>query len=74
MDLNALRIFARVADLASFTLAAEQLGLSMPALKSAVHRLRRRMAELVREEIRGTVQSPDDVEAELHALFAALRG
>ena len=54
--------------------AAKQLGLSMPAVKSAVHRLRRRMAELVREEIRGTVQSPDDVEGELRALFAALRG
>lgn len=54
--------------------AAERLELSMPALKSAVHRLRRRMAEMVRDEIRETVQSPEDVEAELRALFAALRG
>ncbi len=53
--------------------AAAQLGLSLPALKSTVHRLRQRMGEMVREEIRETVQASADVEVELQALFHALR-
>lgn len=39
MDLNALRIFARVADLASFTLAAEQLGLTKSRVSALVQQL-----------------------------------
>ena len=54
--------------------AAEQLGLSLAALKSAIYRLRQRMGEMVREEIRETVQTNAEVEAELQDLFHALRG
>ncbi len=42
------------------------------AVKMAVSRLRRRYAELLREELAGTVSSPDEIEDELRALLAAL--
>ena len=49
-----------------------RLGLSEGAVKVAVHRLRQRYCELLREEIRQTVSSPEQVEEEIQALFAAL--
>ena len=52
---------------------AAELGMSAEAIKVAVHRLRRRYAELVRAEIAQTVTTPEEVEAELRDLFAALR-
>jgi len=51
---------------------AEACGLSPNALKVAVHRLKRRYRELVREEIAGTLDGPDLIDTELQALFAAL--
>jgi RNA polymerase sigma-70 factor (ECF subfamily) len=45
------------------------LGLSETAVKVAVHRLRRRYRELLREEIAHTVARPEEVEAELRYLF-----
>lgn len=48
------------------------LGVSESAIKVAVHRLRRRMGELVRDEIAQTVATPADVEQELQHLFEAL--
>jgi RNA polymerase sigma factor (sigma-70 family) len=52
----------------------DRLGLSEGAVKVAVHRLRQRYRELLREEIAGTVAKEDDVEEELRHLFAILRG
>lgn len=52
--------------------AAAALGMAEGAVKTAVHRLRRRYRELLREEIGRTVQSPDAVEDEIRDLFAAL--
>jgi len=51
---------------------ADQLGRSEGALKVAVHRLRRRYGELLREEVAGTLDDPAEVEAELAALLEAL--
>jgi RNA polymerase sigma-70 factor (ECF subfamily) len=51
---------------------AESLGSSEAAIKSAVHRMRQRYRQLLREEVAGTVDSADDVEDELRHLFAAL--
>ena len=52
--------------------AAEELGLSEGAVKVAVHRLRQRYRELLREEIGRTVATPEEVDEEIRSLFAAL--
>jgi RNA polymerase sigma-70 factor (ECF subfamily) len=57
----------------SYREVAAELGMTEGAVKVAVHRLRRRYRELVREEISQTVAGPEDVEEELRRLFAALR-
>lgn len=44
------------------------------AVKIAVHRLRRRYREILRDEIAATVDSPDEVDDELNGLFEALGG
>jgi RNA polymerase sigma-70 factor (ECF subfamily) len=51
--------------------AAAKLGLSEGALRVAVHRLRRRYRELLRQEIAQTLSRPDQVEEEIKALFSA---
>lgn len=52
--------------------AAQRLGLSEGALKVAVHRMRKRFRELVREEISRTLDTPGDIEAEMRHLVEAL--
>lgn len=51
---------------------AAQLGLTPNALGVAVHRLRRRYAKRLRAAVAQTVANPDEIEAELHYLFARL--
>ncbi len=51
-----------------------ELHLSEGAVKVAVHRLRRRYAELLHAEVARTLEHPRDVQEEIRALFAALRG
>jgi RNA polymerase sigma-70 factor (ECF subfamily) len=51
--------------------AAANLGLTEGAVRVAVHRLRRRYRELLRDEIAQTLSRPDQVEEELRALFGA---
>jgi RNA polymerase sigma-70 factor (ECF subfamily) len=51
---------------------AGKLGLSESAVKSAVHRLRRRYRKLLRQEIAQTVAAPGEVDEELRHLFAVL--
>jgi DNA-directed RNA polymerase specialized sigma24 family protein len=48
------------------------LGMTPASARSAVHRLRKRFREVFREEVAGTVASPDDVEDEMRAVVAAL--
>ena len=52
--------------------AAAQLGLNENALTVAIHRLRKRFRALVKFEIAQTVSSPDEQQAELQHLIAAL--
>ena len=42
------------------------------AVKVAVHRMRQRYRELLREEIAHTVEEPDQIDEEIRQLFAAL--
>lgn len=53
--------------------AARRLGITEQAVRAAVYRLRKRYRGLLRDEIAQTVQSHDDIDAELQDLFAALR-
>src|SRR5262245_8163265 len=57
----------------TYSRIGRDLGLSEPAVKTAVHRLRRRYQELLRAEIAQTVASSEEVEDELRDLFAAVR-
>jgi RNA polymerase sigma-70 factor (ECF subfamily) len=56
----------------SYESAATQLGVSLPAFKSEVHRLRRRLRALVREEVARTVSAPHEIEAEMAHLQQVL--
>ena len=51
---------------------AEELAMSEGAVKVAVHRMRRRYRELLKEEIAQTVAGPESLEDELRELLAAL--
>jgi RNA polymerase sigma-70 factor (ECF subfamily) len=53
---------------------ASGLNLTESAIKTAVHRLRTRYQELLRQEIGKTVATAADVEEELRQLFAAVGG
>lgn len=50
---------------------AETLKLTEGAVRVAVHRLRSRYRELLREEVRQTISDPTQVEEEMRALFSA---
>ena len=52
----------------SYEDAAAQLAISLPALKSEVHRLRQRFRILVRQEVAGTVSAPHEIDEEVDYL------
>ncbi len=54
-----------------YTTAAAGLDMTEGAVRVAVHRLRRRYRELLREEIGQTLSDPAQVEEEMRALFSA---
>jgi RNA polymerase sigma factor (sigma-70 family) len=58
----------------SYAEVAIKAGLSESAIKSAVHRLRRRHYQLVREEIARTVADPADVDEEIRYLLNVMSG
>lgn len=53
---------------------ALRLGVGEGTVKSAVHRLRQRYRQLLREEIAQTLATPAEVDEELRYLFAVLSG
>lgn len=59
-------------DAAAYREAATELKMTEGAVKVAVHRLRRRYRELLRDEIAQTVASEDEIDEEIRHLFAAL--
>ena len=58
----------------SYAGLAEKLELSEGAVKVAVHRLRQRYREVLRDEVAQTVESPEEVEGELRELMRAVAG
>ena len=56
----------------TYAQTASALGLSEGAAKVAVHRLRRRFRDLVRDEIAQTVSSPEEIEDELRHLRSSV--
>jgi len=73
-------LFDRVRDLLTegraevpYVEIAASLGMSEGALKVAVHRLRRRYGELLRETIGETVADPAEIDDEIRYLFTALQ-
>lgn len=57
---------------APYAEVAARCGVSEGALKLVVHRMRRRYADLFRDEIAQTVESPADVPEEIRHVFAVL--
>jgi RNA polymerase sigma-70 factor (ECF subfamily) len=55
----------------SHTAAAQKLGLDETAVRVAVHRLRKRYRQLLRDEIAQTLANAVDVDEEMRALFGA---
>lgn len=59
----------------SYERATEDLGIAHGAIRVAVHRLRKRLGALLRQEVAQTVSETEDVDAELRSLLqAASRG
>jgi RNA polymerase sigma factor (sigma-70 family) len=56
----------------SYEEAAASLDVSLGAVKTLIHRLRKQYAALVREEIERTVSDPRQIDAEIHELCDAL--
>jgi len=72
---EALKAFLDVGnskDPPSYEQAASALQISVGAVKTLIHRLRKRYTALVREEIGRTVSNPADIDAEIHELCEAL--
>ena len=65
---------SREAGQGGYSIIAAELGMSPGAVGVAVHRLRRRYRELLRQEIANTLAAPTQVEEEVRHLFAVLRG
>jgi RNA polymerase sigma factor (sigma-70 family) len=58
----------------SYSAIASELGMSEGAIKVAVHRLRQRCREILREEIGHTVARPEDTDDELRHLLTIFSG
>ncbi|HET6407262.1 MAG TPA: sigma-70 family RNA polymerase sigma factor [Chthoniobacteraceae bacterium] len=53
---------------------ATRLGMNEPAIRVAVHRMRKRYREILRDEVASTVNGPEEVDDELRQLRRALAG
>jgi RNA polymerase sigma factor (sigma-70 family) len=69
-----LKVFLLGRSDAPYAELARDLNTSGGALKVAVHRLRKRYRELIRQEIADTVADPSEVDSELRFLAAVLTG
>jgi RNA polymerase sigma factor (sigma-70 family) len=69
---DALKDHLTGSPVAGHASTAARLGMTEGAVKVAVHRLRRRYRELLREEIAQTVANPDEIDDEIRYLFTCL--
>ncbi len=53
---------------------ADRLNMTEGAIRVAVHRLRKRCKEILRDEVAQTVATPDQIDEEICGLFTALQG
>ena len=56
----------------SYEQVADQLQVSIGAVKTLIHRLRKQFAALLREEVARTVSDPLEIDEEIHSLCEAL--
>ena len=75
------RVFAQLKDYlwgeahrTGYAEMAERLGMTEGAVKVTVHRLRRRLRDLLREEVAHTVATDAEIDEELQHLIRAIRG
>lgn len=61
-------------DEKSYRETARDLGMEETAVRVAVHRLRKRYRQLLRDEISQTLANPSDLEEEMRVLFKAFEG
>ena len=59
-------------ELPSYDQVAIELHLSLSAVKTLIHRLRKQYTGLLREEVARTVSDPGEIDDEIHALCGAL--
>jgi len=72
---EALKMFLRIGDsrpLPAYEEVSQKLNIGVASIKTLVHRLRKRYATTLREEVARTVSDPAEVDAEIHALCDAL--
>ena len=56
----------------SYEQAADQLQVSIVAVKTLIHRMRKQFTTLLREQVARTVSDPAEIDAEIHSLCEAL--
>ena len=61
-------------DRPPYSITVSQLGMSVEAVRKAVERLRHRYGQLLRQAVAQTVDTPEDIDAELRHLRAVLSG
>jgi RNA polymerase sigma-70 factor (ECF subfamily) len=71
-EFEALQEFLIESERGAYTKVAEALEMSPGAVRTAVHRLRRRFGQFLREEIADTVSDAEHVDDEIRNLLAAL--
>jgi transposase len=72
---KALEVFLRIGDSRGcppYEEVAKTLGIGVAAVKTLIHRLRKRCNAILREEVARTVSDPAEVDDEIHALCDAL--
>lgn len=74
-QMDSLAVFLDVDfDDAHYEKVAEQMGMSVGTLRTAVHRMRRKYRQLLREEIAETVSTKEEVDEEIRFLISTLSG